>query len=278
MKHGSEWYKREPAAYLGGVQGMTAKEHAVYSVTLDLIYQHGGSVNNDPSWIAGWIKDMGASAVRKSIQVLVDRRKLIIEGDQITQNRAKTEAKTKENLRETARENGKKGGEKSAEKRAVLSKNNDLDEPVATSEIQAEKTREDKSKVEPKGSCEITTPAAIDEVAQAIQHFNATASQASWPTVQKTSATRRSALKARIKDVGGLEAWCEAITRASTSPHLTGQNNRGWTATFDWLANPANFTKLMEGNYDERTHKPATQPNWRDQTLADEIANAARAR
>lgn len=108
MKHGSEWYKRDPQAYLGGVQGLTAKEHAVYSVTLDLIYQHGGSVNNDPKWIAGWISDMGAATVRKAIQSLVEKGKLGVEGDQITQKRAKNQAKTRENLTETAGKNGKK--------------------------------------------------------------------------------------------------------------------------------------------------------------------------
>ena len=144
MKHGSDWYKREPAAYLGGVQGMTAKEHAVYSVTLELIYAHGGSVNNDPSWIAGWIKDMGAAAVRKSISGLADKGKLIVSETEITQKRAKTEAKTKENVSETARENGRKGGKKSAESRAALSENNNLDEPPASSENQADKIREEK--------------------------------------------------------------------------------------------------------------------------------------
>lgn len=144
MKHGSDWYKREPTAYLGGVQGMTVKEHAVYSVTLDLIYAHGGSVNNDPGWIAGWIKDMGSSAVRKTISALIERGKLFIEGDQIYQKRAKTEAKTKENVTETARENGKKGGKKSAELRAASNESKHLGKADASSENQAEKRREDK--------------------------------------------------------------------------------------------------------------------------------------
>lgn len=148
MRHGSDWYKREPIAYLGGVQGMTAKEHAVYSVTLDLIYQHGGSVNNDPGWIAGWIKDMGAASVRKTIATLVERKKLYIDGDQIYQKRARTEAKTKENVSETARENGKKGGKKSAENRAAYKENSHLNEAPASSENQADKRREEKIEVD----------------------------------------------------------------------------------------------------------------------------------
>jgi uncharacterized protein YdaU (DUF1376 family) len=149
VKHGSDWYKREPAAYLGGVQGMTAKEHAVYSVTLDLIYAHGGAINNDPSWIAGWISDMGSAAVRKAIFSLAEKGKLIVSETEISQKRAKTEAKTKENVSETARENGKKGGKKSAEIRARTRENSDLGEADASSENQAEKIREDK--IEEKG-------------------------------------------------------------------------------------------------------------------------------
>lgn len=98
-------------------------------------------------------------------------------------------------------------------------------------------------------------PPAIDDAAQAIQHFNAIAAAANWPTVQKLTVPRRAALRGRFKDIGGLDNWCEAITRASRSSLLTGNNNRGWTADFDWLAKPANFTKLMEGNYDDRTDR-----------------------
>lgn len=84
MRHGSEWYKRDPQAYLGGVQGLSSKEHAVYSVVLDLIYVHGGSVNNDPKWIAGWISDMGSAAVRKAIHSLCERGKISIENGKMT--------------------------------------------------------------------------------------------------------------------------------------------------------------------------------------------------
>lgn len=149
MKHGADWYQREPVAYLGGVQGLTAKEHAVYSVVLDLIYLHGGSVNNDPAWIAGWISDMGSHAVRKAINSLVERGKLAIEGDQITQKRAKTQAKTKENVRETRRESGKKGGKRSGESRRQSKENNNISEASASTR---EEERREEVKEEPIGS------------------------------------------------------------------------------------------------------------------------------
>ena len=83
-----------------------------------------------------------------------------------------------------------------------------------------------------------------------IAHFNAVADQVGWPQVQKTTQPRKAALSQRIRDVGGTDAWCQAINRAALSPLLTGQTGRGWKADFDFLCKPANFTKLMEGNYD----------------------------
>lgn len=143
MRQGLEWYRREPVSFLGGVQGLTSKQIAVYSVILDLIYQHGGEINNDPSWVAGWIKDMGQASVRKTIKELADMGKLTIEDTKITQKRAKNEAKTKQKLRETRVKTGRKGGENSAKSRAKSNKINSIGEASAIIETQAEKSRED---------------------------------------------------------------------------------------------------------------------------------------
>lgn len=45
----------------------------------------------------------------------------------------------------------------------------------------------------------------------------------------------------------------EGFSKASISPFLNGANPNGWKATFDWLILPNNFTKVLEGNYDEKT-------------------------
>jgi uncharacterized protein YdaU (DUF1376 family) len=123
MRHGSDWYHRYPTDYLGGVQGMTRDEHAVYSIVLELIYQHGGTVNNDPAWFAGWISDMGPAKVRNTIEKLVARGKLHIDGDQITQRRAREQAKTKDQVREKNRDNAAAGGRASADARAKQTEN-----------------------------------------------------------------------------------------------------------------------------------------------------------
>ena len=142
---GLDWYKREPVAYLGDAQGLTSKEHAVYSVVIDLLYVHGGEIRNDPKFISGWISDMGSSAVRKALTSLDANPRITIEISEaeISQNRAKTEAKTKQNLRETAQKHGKIGGEKSAELRRKANESNDVVVADPSTEIQPDKSRVD---------------------------------------------------------------------------------------------------------------------------------------
>lgn len=129
MRNGAEWYKREPVAFLGGVQGMTTRQIAVYSIVLDLIYEHGGSINNDPKWIAGWFSDMGSAAVRATVSELVALKKLEFDGDKLTQRRARNEAKTRQKLRENRGKTGEKGGISSGFSRSQSKENNGLTEP-----------------------------------------------------------------------------------------------------------------------------------------------------
>lgn len=133
-------------------------------------------------------------------------------------------------------------------------------------------------KEEPNGSSGISRIGILD---QCVSHFNTNAEAVGWPQVAKITAPRRAALMQRIKDVGGAVAWREAITRAAASPHLTGNNDRGWRADFDWLCKPANFTKLMEGNYDprpakqNRTGQPADMRTHRPDPALANIARLA---
>ncbi len=70
------------------------------------------------------------------------------------------------------------------------------------------------------------------------------------PKVQSISERRRKHLRARWKQLGGIETFQDAFTKANRSPFLCGQNDRGWKADFDWLIkNEDNITKVLEGKY-----------------------------
>ena len=114
-----------------------------------------------------------------------------------------------------------------------------------------------------------------DEIQQAVDAYNDAAQQAGWPQVQKLTPARRSAIKARLKDAGGIDGWMFALGKARASPHLCGQNDRGWTASFDFLTRQSSFAKLMEGNYDRSTARNSRQ-TAADEALRRRLDAAAR--
>lgn len=66
------------------------------------------------------------------------------------------------------------------------------------------------------------------------------------------SSPRGKMLKARIAEYGE-DAIFKAIDNIRHSSFLRGQNDRGWTITFDWFVKPSNFVKVLEGNYADKT-------------------------
>ena len=74
----------------------------------------------------------------------------------------------------------------------------------------------------------------------------------SLPRVRKLTAQRRKHLNARWKELGSLDEFKEVFSRAQASSFLTGNNDRGWNADFDWLINESNMTKVIEGKYDDK--------------------------
>lgn len=120
-------------------------------------------------------------------------------------------------------------------------------------------------------------PVFVDDVAEAVAAYNDAAGRCGWPKVQKMNLARRAALKGRLRDCGGLDGWVYAIGRAEASDFICGRTARPWPGfSFDWLVAPANFTKLMEGNYDSRPGFSAGSP--RADTLSRILDVASRAR
>lgn len=64
-----------------------------------------------------------------------------------------------------------------------------------------------------------------------------------------------------VDEAAFLSAVREYFCRAVRSPFLTGQNERGWRADFDFLMNETKALALLEGKYDGRAQAPASKPN-----------------
>lgn len=73
----------------------------------------------------------------------------------------------------------------------------------------------------------------------------------SLPHVRDLTDQRRRAIKGAVKQVeraGGFECL---FRRVEASDFLSGRAG-SWQAGFDWILRPANLTKVLEGNYDNR--------------------------
>ena len=77
----------------------------------------------------------------------------------------------------------------------------------------------------------------------------------SFPKITKLSEARKKAIKARMK-VYSLDDFKKLFEMAESSSFLKGQNNRNWSANFDWLIKDTNMAKVLDGNYDD--HHPGS--------------------
>lgn len=85
-----------------------------------------------------------------------------------------------------------------------------------------------------------------------IVFFNHTMEEAhaTIPKIEALRDKRLEALRARCRENGKAKV-VEMIRRAARCPFLNGQGERRWRASIDWLLKPNNFTKVVEGVYDD---------------------------
>lgn len=119
-----------------------------------------------------------------------------------------------------------------------------------------------------------------DDVTAAFEAYNQSAQEAGWPEAKVLSKARRAALRNRLREVGGIDGWHDALAKARASPLCTGDNDRGWKADLDFLLQQKSFTRLMEGSYDARPnqspqHSPQSSGKG-GRSFLDEIAAASR--
>jgi hypothetical protein len=66
--------------------------------------------------------------------------------------------------------------------------------------------------------------------------------------------SRRKALRARLRDAGGIEGFLAVLAKAEASDFICSTMT-GWS--FSWFLRPDNFAKVREGNYDnDRNRRP----------------------
>lgn len=96
------------------------------------------------------------------------------------------------------------------------------------------------------------------------------------PQVQKLNKHRIASINARIKEYkpDNVEVFFSAIfEKVSQSEFLTGNNDRGWQADFDWILKPTNFLKIIENKYQQNGNRNKTKSRT-DAELKRDASNA----
>ena len=159
--------------------------------------------------------------------------------------------------------NAEKTAEKSEEDNTVitlLSENNNNGvttvENSITSKVKKRKVKNNKEK-SPKGDTKkdglsLPSPVKNDPVdfVGLQSYFNETFKD-KLPMVANMTEARRKAVKARIAEYDKNTVFL-VLQKVAASPFLLGNNDRNWKCDFDWIFKAANFTKILEGNYDEK--------------------------
>lgn len=259
-----------PTDFMRGVRGLTAAEVGVYTMLLCRIYEENGPVEYHPVRLSAYC-GVRESVLTKAVDRLIVLGRLEIENGMLSDDRAVKEI----TIRETKLKNSSRAGKASAEKRQQKQ------EQAATPVQQTFNHTDTDTEEEKKEDTNVSLAAdhqPIDEVAEAVHAYKATAAQKGWPIPQQLDQTRRRAISGRIRDAGGVEGWRIAIDKAAGSEFL-GQARPFSGFGIDWIAKPANFKKIMEGNYDGQ---PSARVNHhaasRSDALRDTLDVAGRMR
>lgn len=166
--------------------------------------------------------------------------------------------------------------ERRAKQRALIEKSSDKSSErtpdVAVSDIDKE---EDKDK-------ERDIRGNRVDYQQIADMYNATC--VSFPRLTRLSEKRKRAIKARLRKYS-IDDIKRAFELAEESDFLKGENNRNWSATFDWMLNDANMAKILDGNYKNKDAKQLKPPvsrnlnnfdrrNYDMDSLEDQLLNS----
>lgn len=88
-----------------------------------------------------------------------------------------------------------------------------------------------------------------------MQSFNDTC--ISLPRVKSLSAVRKTHIRTRIKE-SSQEILLDVFKLTEASDFLTGRSSK-FKASMDWILKPANFSKILEGNYQNKGEGSVTE-------------------
>jgi uncharacterized protein YdaU (DUF1376 family) len=272
------WFRFFPSDWMAGVSGLSAGERGVYISLIALMYDQNGPVPRDDARLA---RQCGLPKVGfiRAVAALIAVGKLIEKDGLLFNERAKNELSERENRKLTASRAINSRWQKH-EQNQQSSDTGVLPENYAGNTMRARASqpqpeKEDKSsfiesslRSDSSAAPENGAPDLLEkiekpknaEAKRALKAFGeawndlaATFSLPAIDSIKAGSARERSALRT-LRDLEPDDGPDALLARIRGSPYLRGEVN-GFRASFDWICNPTNFQKIMDGNYEDREKK-----------------------
>lgn len=236
---------------------LTMVEDGAYRRMLDTYYMHERPLPSDIASVQR-LASARSKEERAAVEAVL-REFFTLHDDGWHNNRADEEIAAYQERAETARKNGKGGGRPPKTQKKPTE--NQSGYPAETqTEPNGKLTGNRKpGTVNREPEKDRNGAAAPDQpIADAVEVWNEAAERVGWPKVQRLTTDRRTTLKARLAECGGVDGFRHAIAKAEASAFLTGRTERSnghenWQFNFDFMLRQAKFTKLMEGGFDDRT-------------------------
>ena len=81
-----------------------------------------------------------------------------------------------------------------------------------------------------------------------------------FPACRNLTKTRLEKVRILLSEFA-LDDIKKVFEKANGSDYLTGKNDRGWRAGFDWIIEVDNFVKIQDGNFDNKAKKEESRDN-----------------
>lgn len=115
-----------------------------------------------------------------------------------------------------------------------------------------------------------------DDLETAMADWNALARELGLSAVAHLTGSRKSKLRARLKEAGGITGWRFALEKIRAAQWMHGDNDLKWKVTFDWMIRPDRFAQVMEGQHDQRQGRRRSAAETNRAAFAEMIARADR--
>jgi uncharacterized protein YdaU (DUF1376 family) len=239
------WFKFYHGDWLAGTAALNVVERGVYVTLIALMYDRASPLPEGPLLA----RQCGATHKQfaSALALLIEAGKILRVENGLWNHRVEEELSKSDFLSQKAAEAvAEREAKKIQQKQRPKSKSDDRNGEVRSSSqiSESESDIREESPVVPKDDFE----------KQAVDGWNTLAAEMKLPTVQKFDTSRRKKVRLRLEECGGIIGWNDMLLTVRKSPHLLGMTpakdgGAPWRADFDWIVEPKNFTKVMEGNY-----------------------------